>query len=95
MEKIKCYSCDYYTEAKDYAFCRMQDKKIPFNNEKARCKNFAQKDLCFRCKFFLPWVETSKGEVNHACVNNEKRTIKVCDQFNHPERCAEFKNTWE
>ena len=90
MNKIKCTSCDYYTENADYAFCRMQDKKIPVNNEKARCKNFEQTDLCWRCLNFLPWVETSTGEINHACVMNEKRIIRRCNQFNHPERCPDY-----
>ena len=44
-----------------------------------------------RCKYFLPWVETSKGEINDACVDNEKRTIKQCNHCNHPEECPEFK----
>ena len=91
MSKLKCESCDYYAENKEYAYCRMQDKKIPKGNEKTRCKDFCQTDLCWRCKFFLPWVETSSGEINRACVDEEKHTIRRCSQYNHPERCPEFK----
>lgn len=96
-EKIKCRNCDYYAEMKSSgtAFCRMQDKKIPLDCEKTRCKNYKVTDLCWKCKFFLPWIETSQGETNRVCVNEEKRTIKRCNQFNHPERCPEFKYTYE
>ena len=42
--KIKCSECWYYVdqpwpgEAK--AWCRMQEGKIPRNNEKTRCKSY-------------------------------------------------------
>lgn len=90
MNKIKCQSCDYYTKTKYEAFCRMQDKKIPEDNEKTRCKHFAQTDLCWRCNHFLPWLETSTGEINHACCIVDKRIIRRCNQFNHPERCPDY-----
>ena len=44
-----------------------------------------------KCKYYLPWVETSSGELNDACVNNEKRTIKSCCYWNDPEHCPEYK----
>lgn len=44
-----------------------------------------------RCKYYLPWVETSRGEIDDACVNSEKRTIKQCCYWNAPEFCPEFK----
>ena len=31
------------------------------------------------CEKYLPWTDTSKGEINDACVNYEKRIIKRCD----------------
>lgn len=31
------------------------------------------------CPKFQPWCGTSKGEIDEACVDNEKRTIKRCD----------------
>jgi hypothetical protein len=46
-----------------------------------------------RCRYYLPWVETSRGEIDDACVNNEKRTIKQCPFFNRPEECPEFEQT--
>ena len=44
-----------------------------------------------KCKYFLPWVVTSRGETNDACVNDEKRTIKQCQFWNRPVDCPEFK----
>jgi len=44
-----------------------------------------------RCKYYLPWVETSRGEIDDACVNNERRTIKQCCYCKDPEKCPEFK----
>lgn len=92
MNKIKCENCDYYQEVASWnsGYCRMQDKKIPLHNEKTRCKHFRITDLCFRCKFFRSWVTTSQGEINRACVDEEKRTMRRCSQYNHPERCPEF-----
>lgn len=43
------------------------------------------------CKYYLPWVNTSREEINDACVNNEKRTIKRCDHWNKPEACPDYK----
>lgn len=31
------------------------------------------------CKYYRPWVGTSKGEVTDACVDDEERTIRKCD----------------
>jgi hypothetical protein len=31
------------------------------------------------CEKYLPWTDTSKGEINNACVDREKRIIKRCD----------------
>ena len=31
------------------------------------------------CKHYRPWVVTNKGEINCACVDEEKRTITKCD----------------
>ncbi len=31
------------------------------------------------CPKFQAWCGTSKGEVDEACVDYEKRTIKKCD----------------
>jgi len=42
------------------------------------------------CKFFLPWVETSRGEICDACVNNEKRTIRQCEHTHRPEDCPDY-----
>lgn len=97
MEKIKCYNCDFFAEAsylteKGQAYCRYLDAKIPHNNEKTRCKHYALTDVCFRCKNFCPWVETSKGETNHACVIGTN--IRQCPQFNHPERCEQYENKY-
>ena len=94
MNKLKCSTCDYYTENADYAFCRMQDKKIPIGNEKVRCKHFAQTDLCWRCMNFRPWVNTSLGEIDHACVMEWKKLIRKCKQFNHPERCPDYEESF-
>ena len=46
---------------------------------------------CINCKYYLPWVVTSIGEIDDACVNNEKRTIKQCDHWRKPEACPDFK----
>ena len=43
------------------------------------------------CKYYLPWVETSRGEIDDACVNEEARTIKQCSYCTHPLDCPEFK----
>lgn len=43
------------------------------------------------CKYYLPWTTTSQGEIDDACVNNEKRTIKQCPYWRCPENCPEFK----
>ena len=48
-----------------------------------------------RCKYYLPWVETSRGEIDDACVNNEARTIKQCHYWHDPEHCPEFKEKEE
>ena len=90
MAKIRCYDCDYYAEMTDAGYCRYNDKKIPLNNEKTRCKHFCQTDLRWKCALFRPWVETNKGEVNRTCVDDEKRAIRRCGQYNHPERCPDF-----
>ena len=47
------------------------------------------------CKHYLPWtVVCSLGcgqqEIDDACVNNEKRTIKQCEHTRNPEACPEF-----
>ena len=42
------------------------------------------------CKYYLPLVETSRGEINDACVNEEARTIKHCCYSQDPEHCPEF-----
>ena len=31
------------------------------------------------CKHYRPWVGTNKGEINCACVDEEKRIITTCD----------------
>lgn len=31
------------------------------------------------CKYYRPWVGTSKGEINCACVDYIKRIIRKCD----------------
>ena len=97
MEKIKCYNCNYYAEPaylkdKALAYCRYLDKRIARDNEKTRCKYHCQTDLCHRCKNFLPWVETSKGEINHACEIGTN--IRRCPQFNHPERCEQYEKKY-
>ena len=48
------------------------------------------------CKHYLPWAVTystgaGQHEINDACVNNEKRTIKACCFCRHPEQCPEYK----
>ena len=47
------------------------------------------------CKHFLPWCVTcsmgaGQHEINDACVNNDKRTIKHCDHTRKPEDCPEY-----
>lgn len=31
------------------------------------------------CKYYRPWVGTSKGEINCACVDYERKIITKCD----------------
>ena len=31
------------------------------------------------CKHFRPWLGTSKGEINNACVDDDARTSTQCD----------------
>ena len=31
------------------------------------------------CPKYQPWTSTSKGEINDACIDREKRIIKQCD----------------
>lgn len=42
------------------------------------------------CKYYLPWTTTSTGEINDACVDNEKRTIRQCEFTRCPEGCPKF-----
>ena len=42
------------------------------------------------CKYFLPWITTSHGEINTVCVDNEKRTSKRCPFENKWEECPDF-----
>jgi hypothetical protein len=31
------------------------------------------------CKYYRPWQDTSRGEINDVCVDEEKRTMQKCD----------------
>ena len=31
------------------------------------------------CPYFLPWVNTSRGEILCACVDNVAKTIRKCE----------------
>lgn len=31
------------------------------------------------CKYYRPWQDTSRGEINDVCVDDEKRTMQKCD----------------
>lgn len=46
------------------------------------------------CKHYLPWTIVasafSQEEINDACVNEEKRTIKRCPYRMNKETCEEF-----
>ena len=33
----------------------------------------------FNCKYYRPWLGTSRGEINDACVDDEKRVSARCD----------------
>ena len=46
---------------------------------------------CHDCKYYSPWVTTSRGEIRDACVDDERRRIKQCDHLNHPEECPDYK----
>ena len=48
------------------------------------------------CKHYLPWTVTysvggGQHEINDACVNNEKRTIKRCDFCRDHSKCPDYK----
>lgn len=48
------------------------------------------------CKYYLPWTIVysfgfGQQEINDACVNNDRRTIKRCKFCRHPDTCPEYR----
>ena len=35
------------------------------------------------CRYYLPWITTSQGEIMDVCVDDDRRAIKRCN----PEEC--------
>lgn len=42
------------------------------------------------CKHYLPWTNTSKEEINDACVINERRLIRRCSFRENKHKCIDF-----
>lgn len=50
-----------------------------------------------RCKHYQPYCVTYRAgygqhEINDACVNEDKRTIRQCDHTRCQESCPEFED---